>query len=65
MKAKYSNYIVIKGIDWLMFRLDEIGYSPCNIERMDIFRKIWRRDKSVSDELLRSIIGGKYEKQAI
>lgn len=63
MKTSDSRYIVIKGIDWLFCRLDEIGYTPCFYDRHVLVKRIWNKDKSVSDELIKKIIGSvKYEK---
>ena len=53
MKVSRKTYIIIKGIEWLYNRLDEIGYHQSYI---DLARDIWGH-KRVSRELLKEIVG--------
>lgn len=62
MRVSEGTYIVIKGSDWLNSRLDGIGYSPSNSDRVELIKRIWRKDKTVSDSLIKNIMGsGKNE----
>jgi len=53
MKVSRKTYIIIKGIEWLYNRLDEIGYHHSYSE---LSRRIWYNER-VSRELLKEIVG--------
>ena len=57
MRVSEGTYIVIKGSDWLNSRLDAIGYSPSNSDRVELIKRIWRKDKTVSNSLIKNIMG--------
>lgn len=60
MRMSDKTYIVIRGIEWLYSRLDDIGY---NEPYKPLFKRIWRGDKTVPDELIKQIRGDVVEKE--
>lgn len=64
LRVKNCNYIVVKGYDWFIERLDAIGYSPLPYERTRLMKAIWTNAvepnehiHDYSNKLLKEIIG--------
>lgn len=64
MKVKDCEYIVIKGYDWFIERLDAIGYSPLPQDRNSLMKAIWTNNvfpnkhiHEYSNKLIKEIIG--------
>lgn len=57
LKVSDYEYIVIKGYDWFMQRLDAIGYSPLLQDRKQLMKSIWTHKRVFPDSLIKEILG--------